>query len=91
MAVLVAPDGDYVTDYSRDTIEDVESALADQGSRWYFYPFHAVVTDSAGVTRRKRLVSVAYPFEGHKGRTVGTFTKAIAGTPEDVLRAILEG
>jgi len=42
-AVLMAPDGDYVTDHSADTVEEVGEAVANQGSRWIFYPFVAVV------------------------------------------------
>lgn len=90
-AVLFAPDGDWVTDY-RDsaTIEDVEERLADQGSRWYFYPFHGVIVDHGGLTTdTQRLVSAAEPFEYMKGRTIRSFGKMIAEVPEPVLQDIL--
>ena len=52
----MAPDGDYVTDYSADTVEGVEEALADRGSRWVFYPF-AVVVEGGKVSDESRIVS----------------------------------
>jgi hypothetical protein len=42
-AVLFAPDGDYVTDYDRNTVEEVWEAINDQGSRWIFYPIPFVI------------------------------------------------
>ena len=90
-ALLVAPDGAWVTDYRRETAEEVIEALCDQGSRWYFYPFHAVIRYH-GITRdSQRLVDVAEPFEHLKGRTIRTFAAEIAATDEGTLRAILEG
>jgi len=92
-AVLFAPDGDWVTDYrGSKTIAEVEEKLADQGSRWFFYPFHAVIIDHGSMTRStQRLVDVAYPFEEHKGHAIHTFTKFLRACDEDYLRAVLEG
>ena len=42
-AVLVAADGDYVTDHEYDTPDEVLEAIGNQGSRWIFYPFGAVI------------------------------------------------
>lgn len=42
-AVLVAADGDYVTDYEYDTPDEVLEAIGEQGSRWIFYPFIAII------------------------------------------------
>lgn len=90
-AALFAPDGEYVTDYPRATIEAVQAALADQGSRWYFYPFHAVIVDHGRVTTgSQRIVDAAEPFEDLRGVTLRTFGRIIAATPEATLRAILE-
>jgi hypothetical protein len=89
-AILFAPDGDWTTDHARDTVEEVYDALADQGSRWYFYPFHGVIRDNGSLTRAsQRLVSAAYPFEDMKGRSVKTFGRMLAETPENELEAIL--
>lgn len=92
-AVMFAPDGDWTTDYfQRDTIKEVEELLADQGSRWYFYPFHAVIVDKGGFTSEtQHLMSVAYPFEHMKGQSIKAFSEMIANTPENELLAIVEG
>ena len=90
-ALLVAPDGDYVTDYKCDTIEQVTDALADRGSRWYFYPFEfVIIADSKNYrthseTLRKRIVD--HPYEGHnfKGRTVNTVLNRIRAGELDYL------
>ena len=82
-ALLVAFDGDYQIDYKRETIEEVQNALADRGSRWYFYPFEFVITGdsknykSHSETLRKRIVD--HPYEGHnfQGRTVSTILNRI--------------
>lgn len=89
-AVLFAPDGDWVIDHSRKTVEEVQEALCDQGSRWYFYPFHAVIRDNGRLTREtQRIVDAAWPFEDLRGRTIRTFGHLIAETPDDELEAIL--
>ena len=90
-AVLFAPDGDWTTDYSDSaSIAEVEEKLADQGSRWYFYPFHGVIRDNGSLTRNsQRLVSAAYPFEDMSGRTIRSFGRMLADTPEETLDAIL--
>lgn len=91
-AVLFAPDGDWTTDYAESaTIEEVEEKLADQGSRWYFYPFHGVIRDNGSLTRNtQRLVSAAYPFEDMQGRSIRAFGRMLADTPESTLEAILQ-
>lgn len=89
-AVLFAPDGEWVTDFREsESIADVEEALADMGSRWYFYPFHGVIRDNGMTTSSQRLVSAAYPFEDMTGRTIRTFGRMIADVPESTLEAIL--
>lgn len=91
-AILVAADGDWVIDYEDSpTIEDVEQRLADQGSRWYFYPFHGVIRDNGRLaTGTQRLVSCAWPFEEMQGKTIRTFTRVIAEISEENLRDIIE-
>ena len=91
-AILVSTDGeDMVTAYREsETVEEVENLLANQGSSYYFYPFHAVVHDNRGYTKRnQRLVSVAWPFENLKGKTVTTLLNAIRRLTEDEIAAIL--
>jgi hypothetical protein len=61
-AVLFAPDGDWVTDYAGSaSVEEVQELVADQGSRWYFYPFSAVTVDHGALTTAsQRLVDVCH-------------------------------
>jgi hypothetical protein len=90
-AALFSSDGDWVTDY-RDcsTIEEVWEHLVNQGSRWFFYPFHVVIVDHGGLTTHsQRVVDAAEPFEHMKGLTLRTFGKMIHDTPDDVLISIL--
>jgi hypothetical protein len=91
-AVLFAPDGDWVTDFrGSESIREVQENLADMGSRWIFYPFHAVIVDrgSSLQNSRQKLVDVAYPFEDMKGRTIYTFSKFIADYPREELEMLL--
>jgi hypothetical protein len=73
--ICMSFDGDYVNG-SRDTFESIADAWEesnDMGSRWYFYPFHFVVTESGQtvvaapelLTRfeRKRVATVRREFE----------------------------
>ena len=64
-ALLVAPDGDYVTDYYASTKDEVIRKLADRGSAWFFYPFGFVVTPRLG-----KIIDVPDGFEIFKGRSV---------------------
>ena len=43
VALLVSPNGEFVTDFKEDTIEKVQEDLADMGSRWYYYPYIFIV------------------------------------------------
>lgn len=91
-AALFAPDGDWVTDYrGSETIEDVQLKLADQGSRWFFYPFHVVIRDRGGTTTgTQRIIDAAWPFDHMKGKSLNTFAKKIAGYPLRELQDIVE-
>lgn len=74
--ICMSFDGDHVTE--RPEFETVEATWEhdnDMGSRWYFYPFHFVVTAS-GCTivdapfpleylERRRVRTVAHLFEAH--------------------------
>lgn len=95
-AILFTGDGeDRVMDYESPTIEEVEERLADQGSRWYFYPFHAVIVNKgytpAYILNRQRLVSIAPPFEEFKGKTVATFQRYLKQMSEAEALEILNG
>lgn len=45
--ICMSFDGDYVTErFMCDTIEQTWNESGDMGSRWFFFPFHFVVTES---------------------------------------------
>lgn len=71
-ALLVSPDGDYITDFhNTPTVQQVEEACADMGSRWYFYPFEFVVSDHPNKEIESlEIISASYPYEDMKGKTV---------------------
>ena len=69
-AILFAPDGEYVTDFERDTKEEVWECVENMGSRWIFYPFVFVGTD-------KTIVDASEDMEWLKGRRIPTVAKII--------------
>ena len=85
-----APDGDWITDYRESASpEEVMRRVADQGSRWFFYPFPVVIIDHGPVTvERQRIIDAAEPFEAFRGKTLRTFGRWLADNPE-VVAAIL--
>jgi hypothetical protein len=90
-AVLFAPDGDWVTDFRGcETVDEVKDCLDDMGSRWYFYPYQAVIVDKGALTTgRQRLVDVGWPHEDQKGRSIATFGRMLAALTEDEHKAVL--
>jgi hypothetical protein len=84
-----APDGEWITDY-RDcrTVREVEERLANQGSRWYFYPFPVIIRDYGPcTTSRQRIVSSGLPeyWPDFTGRTLRTLSRFLAAlTPEEL-------
>lgn len=56
-AILFAPDGDFVTDHRSETKEEVIAKIADQGSRWYFYPIALVTTWKGSTNKNQRIVA----------------------------------
>jgi hypothetical protein len=62
-------DGDYTNDHCNfDTIEDAWRYSQDQGSRWYFYPFHFVVKD-------KTIKDAPYPLNWAVNKRIKTVSK----------------
>jgi len=77
-AVLFSVDGDYVTDFPRETIGQVREALADRGSRWYFFPYEGVIRgDTSTILLRRKLVDVAPELEEFKGCYVKTVARVL--------------
>lgn len=67
-AILFHPDGDYVSDFYRDTKQDVLDELENMGSRWIFYPIPFVSTD-------KTIVDTPEGLEFLKGKRITTVKK----------------
>jgi hypothetical protein len=80
-AILFATDGDWVTDYRGcETIFEVEQHLANQGSKWYFYPLEFVIVDKKYTDMNQRIVSAPdYPIEFKflEGKTIKTVQEYI--------------
>ena len=96
-AILFSTDGDYVTDYSGcETIEEVEAKLANQGSRWYFYPFEFVIKDyNTSLSRPMFLAQIIvsspeYPYELKflKGKSVQTAQEYIKDYGKIIARSL---
>lgn len=78
-SLQVSPDGeDYITDYQEPTVDAVWDRIADQGSRWYFYPLPFVITAGGSGIPRKRIIAAPDGFEHLRGLTVRTAMRAIA-------------
>ena len=65
-AILFHPSGDYVTDFQRETIDEIWEEVADMGSRWIFYPIVMITNGTSIVStcegaewlNRKRIKTV---------------------------------
>ena len=74
--VCIAPDGDHVTECKDLSKWECIERSVDMGSRWIFYPFHFVVSDSGKTVidapdefkflERKRLNTVKRLFKEEK-------------------------
>ena len=88
-AVLFASDGTWVTDFKRETREEVIEALANRGSRWYFYPLGGVILDKGNLTTaQQRVVDMAYPLEHLKGKSIKSISKYLEHIPEEEFELI---
>lgn len=86
-AVLFAPDGDWVTDFRGcDTKKEVIEQLANRGSRCFFYPYDGVIIDklSAITTAKQRIVDMPPPFSFLIGKSIGTASKYIKASTEEL-------
>jgi hypothetical protein len=46
--ICMSFDGDYIKDFT-GSIEECQNVSGDMGSKWYFYPFHFIITDKGTV------------------------------------------
>lgn len=77
-AILFAPDGDYVTDFTNtDTKQEVWDKINDMGSRWVFYPICFVA--------KKIIVDTPEGLEHLKGKTIKQISEHLKNTDQDEL------
>lgn len=82
-AILFARDGDWVTDFSESSKEEVYARIYNMGSRWYFYPVVFLIKDHGNFTTDKqRIVDVPddpiyAPFLGKQIRTVSHMIESL--------------
>lgn len=77
--ICMSFDGDHITERPEfESIEDAWEYSNDLGSKWYFYPFHFVVTGS-GLT----VADPPHLLEFLKGRRVKTVARLFAQHAQD--------
>jgi len=72
-AILFHPDGDYVTDFKRNSVLEVQHEISEMGSRWFFYPIAFVGTD-------KTIVDAPEGLEWMKRRRIKTIQNFFSST-----------
>ena len=68
--ICMSFDGDYQTEGTFKNADECWERSNDMGSRWYFYPFHFVVTESG-----KTIVDSPWGMEGFNGKRFETVRK----------------
>ncbi len=74
--ICMSFDGAYVIERDRfhetfETVEETWSHANEMGSKWYFYPFYFVVTESG-----KSIVDTGWGLEQFKGQRVTSVARA---------------
>ena len=88
-AILFSPDGDWVTDCSGRTIEEVWDKIWNLGSTWYFYPYPAIIRDFGGRTSSfQRICEVYTEYDSSlawmKGKAIRTIQAYLFKNPLNV-------
>lgn len=81
--ICMSFDGEYVTEKRAEfeTIQDAWSHANDMGSRWYFYPFSFVVSNS-GQTVIDATEGLEF-LKGKRVKTVSAFFKTVSELPDN--------
>jgi len=92
-AVLFSLNGDWVTDFVGETKDEVINKLADKGSRWFFYPFEAIILHKGNLTTsRQRLVDIAPNLpRGLVGRSIKTAGKWLRSLGDEEVQQMAMG
>ena len=75
-AILFHPEGDFVTDFENNTIEEVWESVNNMGSRWFFYPLVFVI-------KNKTIVDCPEGFPNFKRKRIKTLQKFLETAWED--------
>ena len=75
--ICMSFDGDYQTEGTFKNADECWERSNDMGSRWYFYPFHFVVTESG-----KTIVDSPWGMEGFNGKRLETIQKIVKDLSE---------
>lgn len=89
--ICMSFDGEYVTDSHHNTIEDACETSADMGSKWFFYPFHFILSGNKVVETGQGLIRMKdnkpYLELMFKGRFFDTVKKAFTKTSSMIAEA----
>lgn len=69
--ICMADDGEYVCELKNSTYDECVEHSADMGSRWIFYPYHFIVSDSG-----KTIIEPPDTLDVFKGKRLSTVVKA---------------
>jgi hypothetical protein len=84
-AVLFAIDGDWVTDFPGETIDEVKDKLANRGSLWYFYPIEGVMRYTGSFTSsNEKVIEMAPPFDFLSGKTIRGISEWLEENQDEV-------
>lgn len=78
--ICMSFDGDYITEVSGlSSVDAAWKHAENMGSRWFFYPFHFVLTDSG-----KSIKAAAYGLEQFVGRRLDKVVAAFKDAAEEL-------
>ena len=78
--ICMSFDGDYVTEGQFKSVDEAWERSEDMGSRWYFYPFHFVTTESGKTV--KAAPEILGHLEGVRVKKVARHFAEVAALPE---------
>jgi len=82
--LLMANDGEFVTEGSNLTLEEAADLSANMGSRWIFYPYHFIIKDKGKVSLNQRIIDAGDCLEHTIGMTINRVKKGMREFAEKV-------
>ena len=68
--LLMAPDGEFVTEGHDLTFDEAGDLSEDMGSRWIFFPYHFIIKDYGNVDPHQRIIESNDEMPYLKGKSV---------------------